>query len=120
MGFLNFILNGYSRGLRWVLRHQIFITLFYCMALLTFCFHRGALPDRRAEKGFCAPQQDSGTLRGVTEAAQDISFPAMAKLQSEVARIILNDTNVATVGSFIGGNAGSSTVNNGQMFAITA
>src|SRR5439155_22720583 len=64
----------------------------------------------------CFPQQDTGVVVGVTEAAQDISFAAMAKLQEEVAEIVLADPAVATFGSFIGASQGSGTVNNGRMF----
>jgi len=106
----NLFLNGYARGLRWVLRHQIFMLLVAFATFVATIYLYAIVP-----KDF-VPQQDTGTLRGVTEASQDISFGAMAKLQNQVARIILDDTNVATVGSFIGGNAGSSTVNNGSMF----
>src|SRR5207249_8430086 len=66
-------------------------------------------------KGFF-PQQDAGVIMGATEASQDISFAAMATLQQRVAKIVLADPAVATLGSFIGAGAGSSTVNNGRMF----
>src|SRR5204862_1157363 len=62
------------------------------------------------------PQQDTGMLSGVTETAQDISFPAMEKLHKRIAEIVLEDPAVATVGSFIGGGYGSSTLNNGRLF----
>ena len=66
-------------------------------------------------KGFF-PQQDTGIIMGTTDAAQDISFTAMTELQQKVARIVLADPAVATLGSFIGAGGGSSTVNNGRMF----
>ena len=53
---------------------------------------------------------------GTTEASQDISFEAMVKLQKRVAEIVLADPAVASLGSFIGGGRGASTVNNGRMF----
>jgi multidrug efflux pump subunit AcrB len=40
----------------------------------------------------------------------------MEKLQQQVARVVLADPAVATLGSFIGAGAGSSTVSNGRMF----
>src|SRR4030095_17187011 len=40
----------------------------------------------------------------------------MAALQQRVAKIVLADPAVATLGSFIGAGAGSSTVNNARMF----
>ena len=63
------------------------------------------------------PQQDTGIMFGSTKAAQDISFAAMARLQERVARIVLADPAVLTLGSFVGSSSGgSSTVNNGRMF----
>jgi multidrug efflux pump subunit AcrB len=66
-------------------------------------------------KGFF-PQQDTGSIMGTTDAAQDISFKAMSRLQDQMARIVLADEAVETLGSFIGASSGSSTVNNGSMF----
>ena len=106
----NLMLAGYSHGLKWVLRHQIFMLLMTFLTFVGTVWLYTVVP-----KGF-VPQQDTGTLMGVTEAAQDISFDAMAKLQSRVAQIILDDPSVATLGSFIGAGGGASTVNNGRMF----
>jgi multidrug efflux pump subunit AcrB len=40
----------------------------------------------------------------------------MAELQQKVARIVLDDPAVSTLGSFIGAGAGGGTLNNGRMF----
>ena len=53
---------------------------------------------------------------GTTDASQDISFSAMSRLQDQMARIVLADPAVETLGSFIGASSGSTTVNNGRMF----
>jgi hydrophobe/amphiphile efflux-1 (HAE1) family protein len=106
----NWMLATYEHGLKWVLRHQGFMLL---VALATFVATIGlylAVP-----KGFF-PQQDTGVMFGTTEAAQDVSFATMAKLQDRVARIVLADPAVDTVGSFIGGGGGGSTANNGRLF----
>ena len=66
-------------------------------------------------KGFF-PQQDTGIVMGTTDASQDISFTAMAVLQQKVAKIVLEDPAVATLGSFIGSGGGGGTANNGRMF----
>jgi multidrug efflux pump subunit AcrB len=109
-GVFNFVLAAYSRGLRWVLRHQPFMLLVALMTFIaTVCLY-ASVP-----KGF-VPQQDTGGLMGTTDAAQDISFAAMVKLQSQMARIILDDPAVDTVGSFIGGGPGGSALNNGRLF----
>ncbi|NBV22108.1 MAG: acriflavine resistance protein B [Proteobacteria bacterium] len=103
-------LGVYEFGLNWVLRHQIIMLLVTVGTTAGTVWLYQAVP-----KGFF-PQQDTGVLMGTTEAAQDISFPAMAALQDKVARIVEADPAVATIGSFIGASAGSSTVNNGRMF----
>ena len=103
------LLAGYSRGLRWVLGRQTFtliVTLLTVVATI-FCY-------RIVAKGFF-PQQDTGVIFGATDAAQNISFTAMVKLQSQAARIILDDPAVATMGSFLG-SGGGNTMNNGRMF----
>jgi hydrophobe/amphiphile efflux-1 (HAE1) family protein len=104
------MLGGYSAGLKWVLRHQIFMLIVALATAVGTVYLYQAVP-----KGFF-PIQDTGVIMGATEAAQDISFPAMAKLQERVARIVLDDPAVATLGSFIGAGSGSSTINNGRMF----
>lgn len=106
----NWMLNGYSAGLRWVLRHQVLTLLVAIGTMGATVWLYSIIP-----KGFF-PQQDTGVMIGVTEASQDISFPAMAKLQTRVADIVLADPAVSTLGSFIGSTSGSSTVNNGRMF----
>jgi multidrug efflux pump subunit AcrB len=106
----NLLLGGYEGGLKWVLRHQGFML---GVALLTAV--GTVILYQQVPKGFF-PQQDTGVIVGTTDAAQDISFPAMAGLQRRVASIVLEDPAVLTLGSFIGGGGGSSTVNNGRIF----
>jgi len=79
------LLSGYEVGLRWVLRHQYFMIF---VSLLTAV--GTVVLYKYVPKDFF-PTQDTGVMRGSTEAAQDISFAAMAKLQQEVARIVLAD-----------------------------
>ena len=106
----NWLLGHYETGLRWVLRHPVFMLLVAGLTLVATIMLYVLVP-----KGFI-PQQDTGIVMGTTDAAQDISFAAMAELQQKVARIVLADPAVATMASFIGGGMGSSTVNNGRMF----
>ncbi|HUI06792.1 MAG TPA: efflux RND transporter permease subunit [Verrucomicrobiae bacterium] len=105
----NWMLAGYEHGLKWVLRHQGFMLLVALATLVATIGLYLVVP-----KGFF-PQQDTGVMFGTTEAAQDISFTAMARLQQQVARIVLADPAIDTVGSFIGGGGGS-TLNKGRMF----
>src|SRR5881396_1458523 len=104
------LLGHYETGLKWVLRHQRFTLVVALLTMLATVWMYRVVP-----KGFF-PQQDTGLIMGATEASQDISFSAMEKLQQQIARIVLADPAVATLGSFIGAGAGSSTVNNGRMF----
>jgi HAE1 family hydrophobic/amphiphilic exporter-1 len=104
----NLLLGGYEVLLRWVLRHQPFMLLVFCLTLgATVALYR-FIP-----KGFF-PQQDTGVVFGTTEAAQDISFQAMYKLQEQVLSIVTADSAVESVGSFLSGTG--NTVNNGRMF----
>ncbi|MBA3623709.1 MAG: efflux RND transporter permease subunit, partial [Methylibium sp.] len=63
-------------------------------------------------KGFF-PQEDIGQIRASTEASEDTSFPAMVKLQDQVAQIVQDDPNVLTVNSVTGGGGAQNT---GRLF----
>ncbi len=106
----NWLLGGYEFGLKWVLQHGVFMLFVTFLTLVATVWLYFIVP-----KGLL-PQQDTGILQGTTDAAQDISFPAMAELQQKVTRIVMDDPAVATVGSFIGSGGGSSTINNGRLF----
>lgn len=103
------LLGGYGSILRWVLRHQAFMLGVFCLTLVATVFLYRFTP-----RGFF-PQQDTGSLMGTTEAAQDISFKAMYKLQQDVLAQVMTNPAVESVGSFLSGS-GNSTVNSGRMF----
>jgi HAE1 family hydrophobic/amphiphilic exporter-1 len=65
-------------------------------------------------KGFF-PQQDTGLIIGVSEAAQDVSFADMVKHQRALADVVAADPDVASVSSTVGATGGQ-TMNNGRMF----
>ncbi len=102
-------LAGYDRGVRWVLRHQRF-TLIATMATLVLT----AVLAIYVPKGFF-PQQDTGALLGVSEAAPDVSFPHMMTLQRSLAAAILADKDVLGVTSFIGSDGSNPTTNSGRL-----
>ena len=106
----NWFLRWYEHGLNWVLRHQIIMLGVACLTFVATIWLYSNVP-----KGFF-PLQDTGMVMATTEAAQDISFPAMAKLQQRATQIILEDPAVDTLGSFIGAGQGNSTMNNGRIF----
>jgi multidrug efflux pump len=108
--FFDGLLALYERGLKVVLRHRFItlMTLFATIGLTGYLFV--IMP-----KGFF-PQQDTGMILGITEAAQDISFPAMVERQQAVVNIVLQDPAVATVGSYVGAGGSTATLNDGRMF----
>ncbi|MCU1287672.1 MAG: acriflavine resistance protein [Acidobacteriales bacterium] len=108
--FFDGLLGLYGRGLNIVLRHQ-FITLMVMLGTIVLTGYLYVV----IPKGFF-PQQDTGMITGITEASEDISFPAMAERQQAVANIVLQDSAVASIGSYVGPGGPTATLNNGRMF----
>jgi HAE1 family hydrophobic/amphiphilic exporter-1 len=108
--FFDGLLGLYGRGLNIVLRHQ-FITLMVMLGTIVLTGYLYVV----IPKGFF-PQQDTGMITGITEASEDISFPAMAERQQAVANIVLKDSAVASIGSYVGPGGPTATLNNGRMF----
>ena len=65
-------------------------------------------------KGFL-PQQDTGVIIAVTEAAQSASIPRMQVLQTRLAEIARKDPAVAGVASFVGAGSINATPNTGRL-----
>ena len=99
----------YSRSLRWVLRHAFLMLVVTAVTICLTVWLYTVVP-----KGFF-PQQDTGLIMGITEAAQDISFDAMVQKQNLVSEIVKNDPAVASVTSAVGSGGGGS-LNTGRMF----
>jgi hydrophobe/amphiphile efflux-1 (HAE1) family protein len=107
--FFDWLVTGYSRLLRTVLRHEaITLAVFFATLALTIVLF-ATMP-----KGFF-PQQDTGLLYASTEAAQNISFDDMLHKQEEAAAILRADAAMGTVPSAMGANGGGTT-NTGRMF----
>jgi HAE1 family hydrophobic/amphiphilic exporter-1 len=102
------LLKTYERGLDVVLAHRLatLLAFFATLALSVYLF--AIIP-----KGFF-PQQDTGLITGISEAAQDVSFPAMINYQEALGEIVRSDTAVAHVAMSIGGS--SNALNTGRMF----
>jgi multidrug efflux pump subunit AcrB len=66
-------------------------------------------------KGFF-PEQDTGLILGVTQAAQDVSPDGMATLQQRMIAAVKQDAAVASVGAYIGAGGATSTENQGLIF----
>src|ERR1700730_16647927 len=89
------LLAGYDRLLTIVLRHQ-FTTLLVMLATVALTGYLFVT----IPKGFF-PEQDTGLIEGITQAASDVSVGSMANLQQAVAAIVLRDHSVASVASYI-------------------
>jgi multidrug efflux pump len=103
------IIEIYGHMLNWVLDRQTFVLL---VALATFgltAFLYVVIP-----KGFF-PVQDSGVIQAISEAPQSVSYAAMAERQQQLASIILRDSEVESLSSFIGVDGTNTTLNSGRI-----
>jgi multidrug efflux pump len=103
------VIAFYGRTLQWVLRHQTATLLATAGALALTLYLYVIVP-----KGFF-PVQDTGVILGISEAPQSISFSAMAVQQQKLAKVLLQDPDVASLSSFIGIDGTNTTLNNGRI-----
>jgi hydrophobe/amphiphile efflux-1 (HAE1) family protein len=108
--FFKGMLAAYESGLIWVLRHQLFVLGVAVVTLVATVLLYLMVP-----KGLL-PQQDTGMILGITDAAQTISFPAMVQRQQEMSRIVSKDPDVLYVASFVGGGSVNPTMNTGRLY----
>ncbi len=106
---VNAMLAFYKRTLGWVLDHQlttllVTIATFVLTVVLTIVIPKGFFP-----------QQDTGLLLGVTQAAPDVSFQKMMQLQQAAVDAVLQDPAVENVASFIGADGTNPTTNSGRL-----
>ncbi len=109
-GLFQKLLHAYDRSLLWVLRHQRFTLAVAILTMVANVFLYIYVP-----KGLL-PQQDTGLITAVTDAAQSISYPAMVERQREIAEIIRQDPDVQSVASFVGAGTVNATVNSGRLY----
>ncbi len=107
--YYNRIIAFYGRTVKIVLRHQTATLLVTFGTLVLTLFLYVVVP-----KGFF-PVQDTGVILGVSEAPDFISFDAMALRQQELAKIILKDSAVESLSSFIGIDGTNTTPNEGRI-----
>ena len=105
----NRVIEFYGRTLQWVLRREK-ATLLVAVATLVLTLVLYVI----VPKGLF-PVQDSGIIQGISEAAQNISFTAMAEKQQALADVILKDPAVESLSSFIGIDGTNTTLNSGRM-----
>jgi multidrug efflux pump len=103
------VIAFYGRTLRWVLDRRA-ATLVVAVLTLALTIVLYIL----VPKGFF-PVQDTGVVQGISQAAQNISFTAMATKQQELAKIILQDPAVDSLSSFIGVDGINTTLNSGRI-----
>ncbi len=107
--FYERVIAFYGRTLKFVLRHQTTTLLATVGALVLTLFLYVIVP-----KGFF-PVQDTGVILGISEAPENISFNAMADRQQQLAKVILQDPEVASLSSFIGIDGTNTTLNSGRI-----
>ena len=108
--FFEGMLGFYRRTLDIVLRFQ-FITLMVFLATVTFTGYLYV----KIPKGFF-PDQDTGIIMGVTEAAQNVSFGEMSRRQLLLQDVVAKDPDVSDTSCSIGVGFGAQTENNGRCF----
>jgi HAE1 family hydrophobic/amphiphilic exporter-1 len=104
--------GSYMRTLDWTLGHRALM-----LAVAGGTFALTAWMFVTIPKGFF-PEEDIGQIQITTEAAEDISFPAMKVLQDRVAETLKADPNVDYVSSFVGVGGPTATQNSGRLFAV--
>jgi multidrug efflux pump len=103
------LLTGYRRSLDWTFRRRPLVLLVGAATLVGTIGLYAVVP-----KGFL-PQQDTGVLVAVTEAAQNVSIPRLVELQTKVAQIVERDPAVTGVVSFVGAGTINATPNTGRL-----
>jgi hydrophobic/amphiphilic exporter-1 (mainly G- bacteria), HAE1 family len=103
-------LRTYEWALDWVLARKAM------MLVVTFATLAGTIALYIVvPKGFF-PQEDTGFLSGVTEAATDTSFEAMTGRQKELTDILSRDSAVEYINSTVGAGGPNVTANYGRLF----
>jgi multidrug efflux pump len=103
------VVSAYTTSLRRILAHQPAVLVVAAVTLVVTIALYVVIP-----KGLF-PVQDTGVILGISEAPQNVSFPAMAERQRGLARVILKDPAVAGLSSFIGVDGTNVTLNSGRI-----
>jgi multidrug efflux pump len=107
--FFDRTIEMYGRGVKIVLRHQTLTLLVTVATLALTIFLYYIVP-----KGFF-PVQDTGVILGISEAPQTVSFSQMSDRQQALAAVILKDSDVESLSSFIGVDGTNMTPNAGRI-----
>lgn len=107
--YFNKVIATYETALDWALNNQRLVlqgsiaTFIITIALFVW-----------SPKGFF-PEEDTGQIFVTTEAAEDVSFNELVKLQAQAAEIVRNNVHIEGLVSVIGGGVISGS-NSGRMF----
>lgn len=102
-------IKRYAASLTWVLNRQGWVLGGVAATLVLTGILLMTMP-----KGFF-PEQDTGFIQGISEAAPSISFQAMADRQKALTQILLADPAVESVASFVGIDGVNTLLNNGRL-----
>jgi hydrophobic/amphiphilic exporter-1 (mainly G- bacteria), HAE1 family len=117
----NFLLHAFARafkGLLWLYEVTLDVVLKFKAVTLAVTFATLAATVYlyiAIPKGFF-PTEDTGFISATTEAATDIAFPAMVRLQQEVSDIILKDKAVSYINPSVGPGGVNPTPNTGRIY----
>ena len=103
-------LRAYEWTLDWVLARK------FLMLLVTLATLGGTVYLYRIVPTGFFPQEDTGFLIGVTEAATDTSFEAMKERQQALVDVLKSDPAIEYVNSTVGAGGPNTTANYGRLF----
>nr|BFD40480.1 MdtB/MuxB family multidrug efflux RND transporter permease subunit [Pseudomonas sp. FFPRI_1] len=107
--FFDRVNQHYVRGLDWVLAHRTLTLLSVVLTAVLTLLTLVLMP-----KGFF-PEQDTGLIQGISQAAPSISFQQMQEQQQRLAARILKDPAVQSLSSFVGIDQTNPTLNQGNL-----
>ncbi|WP_199098654.1 efflux RND transporter permease subunit [Dyella sp. ASV21] len=107
-GLFDRTLAAYKRGLGVVMAHQTATLLVFVATLALTIVLYVIIP-----KGLF-PVQDVGVIQGISVADNSVSYGAMVDRQAQLAKVILNDPDVASLTSYVGIDGTNNTLNNGR------
>ncbi|MGI4861674.1 MAG: efflux RND transporter permease subunit [Janthinobacterium lividum] len=107
--FLDRLNTLYLRGLDWSLAHRAPVLLLVALATVLTAGLLYVIP-----KGFF-PEQDTGLLEGIIQAAPSVSFERMSDAQRKLVDALRQDPAVASVSSFVGIDQNNARLDSGRI-----
>lgn len=108
------MLKVYERSLQVVLKQKILVVVMFFVMVGFTGYLLTVIP-----KGFM-PDDDTGALRGLTQADEGISFEEMVRRQQKIAAIVRQEPDIITYMSAVGaGGPNNGGVNSGRLIMFT-